>query len=213
MQNFTFEFCALYYLNQWLKNDRAYRSAILKKSPSLVLRGIADAASFYGIARNLPTKFDVKAGKQRYEPLLPILNSKPSNKLTNATVLQFVSNVREAISAQYGDQGTLSAATKLLWLMYRTPVIIYDSQARDALGTRAGDLETYYACWRSAFRSHTKAIAAACLVLPGASAYCIDPWTATPAYIERHASQRWFQERVFDVYLWHMGGAKLSVPC
>ena len=33
----------------------------------------------------------------------------------------------------------------------------------------------------------------------------MNPDVATPEYIDDMVAQVWFQERVFDMYLWHLG--------
>ncbi|MEO2026701.1 MAG: hypothetical protein ABGZ23_12565 [Fuerstiella sp.] len=95
--------------------------------------------------------------------------------------------------------------TKVLWLALKRPIIIYDSQARMALGTRAGDLEGFYTEWRKAFQTHAARIARVCKKLEKMGAYSVDAKRATPKFIHKVASTRWFHERVFDIYLWSKG--------
>jgi hypothetical protein len=51
------------------------------------------------------------------------------------------------ISSSYGDRGTLSLTTKFFWLKFRSPIKIYDSQARAALGKKLGDLDGFNDKW------------------------------------------------------------------
>jgi hypothetical protein len=92
-----------------------------------------------------------------------------------------------------------------LWLRLKQPIIIYDGNARRALGTADGDLSAFYMKWRAQYRQQRDKILGACKLLPKLDQFCIDPSLATPAYITAVTSTEWFQERVFDIYLWHTG--------
>jgi len=39
---------------------------------------------------------------------------------------------------------------------------------------------------------------------------CVDPAAVTPLFMDQIASQPWFHERVFDIYLWTVGGKPSS---
>ena len=87
----------------------------------------------------------------------------------------------------------------------RSPVIIYDSQPRNALGTHPGDIAESYGRWRDTFEEHREQLIAACESLGDVREYCVDPAALGGQDVEAVASQRWLHERVLDVYLWHRG--------
>ena len=50
-----------------------------------------------------------------------------------------------------------------------------------------------------------KYIEEACTHLPDLHLYAVDQMVGTKQYIEELSLEPWFHERVFDIYLWHMG--------
>ena len=99
----------------------------------------------------------------------------------------------------------LSATTKFLWLKMKSPIIIYDSRARKALGAALGEIDEYYSRWREKFKGCEQQIRDACTSLQKVHEYTENPEVATPQYIAKTAAHPWFRERVFDVYLWSLG--------
>jgi hypothetical protein len=49
--------------------------------------------------------------------------------------------VKEKISDQYKGHGGLSLTPKFLWLKMKSPIIIFNSRAREALHAAPGDIE------------------------------------------------------------------------
>ena len=99
----------------------------------------------------------------------------------------------------------MSLTTKFLWLKIRQPILIYDSRARDALRTSNGDLVGYYKKWQESFEKHKNHIEEACSCLPELHLYAVNQEVGTKKYIQKLSSESWFQERVFDIYLWSKG--------
>ena len=205
MPKVGFKYCALRYLNQWISNDRVCCEALAGTDDSKKLRTLAAAAVFYRIARNLPTSYDKGKGLPRYGPALKIIDSLNPEDFQGEKLLPSIKNVREKISAQYGGREVLSLTTKFLWLKIKSPVIIYDSQARKAVGVAPGNIDEYYSRWREQFIEHGQQIKDACASLQQVHEYTESPEKVTLQYIEETAAHSWFMERVFDVYLWHLG--------
>ena len=130
----SFEYCSLHYLNQWLTYDRGYCDALSNGTTETKLNTLKNAGGFYRVSRNLPTKYDVGKGRARYQPTLDILDQVDKKKLTIEPVIE-INKIERKISAVYGDRNVLSLTTKFLWLKVKKPIIIYDSQARSAIGT------------------------------------------------------------------------------
>jgi hypothetical protein len=205
MPKVGFKYCALHYLNQWISNDRACCEALAGPDDSEKLRTLADAAAFYRIARNLPKSYDEGKDLPRYRPVLMVIDALNRVDFQGENLLSSIKNVRDKISAQYGGRDVLSLTTKFLWLKIKSPVIIYDSQARKAVGVAPGNIEEYYSRWREKFNRYDQQIQDACTSLPDVHEYAENPEIATPQYIKETAAHPWFKERVFDVYLWHLG--------
>ena len=188
----------------WLKHDRPYHDSLNNGTREEKLNSIKKAVTYYKVARNLPKEYDVDIRCDRYEPILKIIDKVVATDFSTDT-LKSISKVEREISRAYGDRSVLSVTTKLLWLKMRDPIIIYDSQARVALKTPDGDLPGFYAAWRTKFNTHSKAIATVCAKLSKVAEYSYDQTIATPTYVKDISAQAWFQERVFDMYLWHEG--------
>ena len=202
MRNHNFKYSALRYLDQWLSRDKYFCSEFRAAARPTRLIALRRAAAFYGVSRNLPKEFD---SAERLGPLLSILDSVNRDDFEGGRESTAVLEARRRIAERYGDRGVLSLTTKMLWLKFRTPLVIYDSQARNALGTKAGDLEGYVHIWRKTFEAKHPEISDACESLVTVRDYCLDPGVATAGYIKELAEQRWFQERVLDNYLWNRG--------
>ena len=210
----TFEYCSLYYLNQWLTYDLGYCEALSSGTKEEKLSTLKSAGGFYSVARNLPTKYDEKEG--RYQPVLTILDSVskeefPDNTESKEQFPQTVSKILEIekkISEKYGKRIVLSLTTKFLWLKIKEPIIIYDSQAANAVGSKNGVLTDYdvladyYEKWTAGFEKHKKQIEKVCSQLPKLHLYAVGHKRGT---IEEVSSKPWFQKRVYDVYLWGKG--------
>ncbi|MDI5890727.1 hypothetical protein [Halomonas rhizosphaerae] len=203
----TFDNCALHYLNQWLDRDSYYCEALSSKDESRQLAALKKAGAFYRVARNLPGKHETEKKVVRYKPVLDVLNAIDGKGLTIENLDSLIIKANQAISGNYGGRETLSLTTKFMWLKFRSPVKIYDSQARAALRTKAGDISSFNAAWMESFQKHYAEIQACCERLFQISSYSNDPRVATPDYIKAVGNQTWFQERVFDVYLWNLGSA------
>lgn len=201
-----FKYCALYYLNQWVSKDRVYCEVLSSDNELKKLEVLKDAAWFYRIARNLPDRYDVGKGLPRLKPILDIIELQTPGMFKGTELLPSIIRVSELISSKYSHRKFLSLTTKFLWLKFKSPIIIYDNRARRAINTNPNDLESYYLRWRESFESNASAIDIACNSLPKVHEYSMNPEITTPEYIEKIASQQWFKERVFDMYLWHLGG-------
>jgi len=205
-----FEFCSLHYLNQWLRHESVFCEAIGATDRSARLEAISNAAKFFKVARNLPLVHE--NGKGRYTPVLKLLDSISAPSVIEEGNVSSVESLRNKISKAYGDREVLSFASKILWVKIKSPVIIYDKQARQALGTDDGDYREYCLKWREKYAGHEKVIGKACDSLHKMRKYCSNPIRATEQYISEVAAQDWFRHRVFDIYLWHGGDAQPYTP-
>jgi len=205
MPRVNFNYFALHYLNLWLSKDRKFCEALEGQDEAAKLGALAEAAAFYKVARNLRKVHDVENGILRYKPVLDVIDPLAPITFQGAQLIPSIMDVESQISQRYGDRGVMSLTTKFVWLKMKSPIVIYDSRARKALGTNPGDIHAYYSRWREQFNSSCNEISAACASLPRVHEYSEAPKLATPQYIEGIASQPWFKERVFDVYLWSLG--------
>jgi hypothetical protein len=185
------------YSGYWFKAERHLFEGLASGDQRRRLEAIQKGAGYFRIARNFRKKFDIDRGLARLAPVLGILEQFRSSELTTDTLCETIALLRAQLGAGYGGGDRLSAATKLLWLLRRDPVVIYDSQARSALCGRAGDYAEYVERWRSGYAEHKNAIGEACAALSRP-----DSNTTTSS---RETAQEWFRQRVYDIYLWRLG--------
>lgn len=205
----TFEYCSLQYLNQWLTYDSKFCDALSGSKREDKLAALKKAGGFYRVARNLPREFDDENEIPRYSPILDIIDNVNPNDFQENTVAKIL-EIEKQISEKYGNKKVLSLTTKFLWLKLQSPIIIYDSQARIALGTKDGDLTAYYEQWRNDFQQNETQIKQACEKLSNfyLYTYSADQEVATEKNIQAISSKQWFHERVFDIFLWNKGKNK-----
>jgi hypothetical protein len=202
----TFEYCSLEYLNQWFTYDMGYCQALATGNRSEKLTALKSAGGFYRVGRNLPSEYDEKKGLMRYEPVLDIIDPIEPNHFENNPVNK-IFQIERRISEGYGNKNLISLTTKFLWIKIKQPIIIYDSQARKALGTENGALDAYYKKWREEFKANQREIVEACSKLPDMNKYAVNQEIGTKEYIRKISDKTWFHERVFDNYLWNKGNS------
>ena len=135
----SFPFCAKQYARSWSRGERPLFEGLAGADRCGRLEAVQRGAGYFKIARNFRTAFDVDQGLERFAPVLALLEPLRTSALTADTLCATIDKLRIELAADYGGGDRLSAATKLLWLLRRDPVIIYDSRARSALGAPDGD--------------------------------------------------------------------------
>jgi hypothetical protein len=201
-----FKYYALHYLNLWISQDQPCCHALAGHHREEKLEALAAAAADYGIARTLPKRDGMDKGPERYGPVLKIIERQKRENFRNSDLPRRVERVNRQIKLQYAsDHQVLSLTTKFLWLKLKSPIIIYDSRARTALKVRPNDIEEFYRRWREEFSGLERAIEKACASLGKMYEYTKNPKKTNSRYVTRIAAKRWFRERIFDVYLWHLG--------
>ena len=209
MPQVSFNYCALHYLNLWFRQEKRYCDALETISASNRLEALRDAAITFGVARNLPDAHAVGSGVAKYAPVLSEIDRVDPETLQGAGLVPAIRNVEKLISARFGGATVTSFTTKMLWLRFKSPIIIYDRNARTALELKlkkGRELEDFYIAWQTGYDIHAAQIDVACDELPSAVRYCVNK-SVTTEHIQTFANQRWFKARVYDIYLWHSGGS------
>jgi hypothetical protein len=161
--------------------------------------------SYYKIARNFRGLKEDEVAENISKELLEIDGSE-ENYIKN------VEDLAASFKKSYG-QYNLSAASKLLWLRYRSPYLIYDSRAVTALHRmgnkfRNADYTLYCESWRREFEKRSDEISLAAHGLVNLPRKYTPAFTLTDDDLVKIADSKWFIERVFDIYLWEAGVAK-----
>lgn len=200
-KNPGFDYFALHYLRLWEGREEGLHNDLSNENPTpdaltRAMHGFRIARSFKGIG-------DPERRMRVIEHIKDVGND-GANSVTKLTCL---------FGDEFGREN-LSAASKLLWLRHRSPFLIYDRNAVVALTMMSPKAKIdrnygeFEAVWRSEFGKREKEVVAAAHRLTGLLPYF------DHVYDERalHSlgSSQWFHERVFDVYLWHLGGKVLA---
>ncbi len=198
------------YLLLWLEKERECCFAIQRIGGSEESRliGIQRAASHFAVARNLPRKVSGDKSLEHYRPLLKVLDGLDPALLDGGWA-GAITRVEKLIQKSYRTTTRLRSLTsKFLWLKFQRGVVIYDSQARKALGVRTDSpLDTYEKAWRQRFESSKGEILLACRDLASVLRFARNGQDVSESELRGDIKSRWFHERVLDMALWAQGRA------
>ncbi len=198
---FPFEFCALRYFLQWQRKEAALHSHMRATDPELP--HLRKSLRYFQVARNFRgLKHDPRAQVVRDK----LLEVRARKDLATVQQVELLATLFKEAEFQYN----ISAASKLLWLSSRKP-IIYDSRAFTALVEEFGhkadrkDYEAYCASWKRAYKQNKQAVLDAVNQLPKVRAF-LPGDTPADDQLMTLVRKPWFRERVFEIYLWELGG-------
>jgi hypothetical protein len=192
-----YEYCALRFLLQWERKERALFKK-LSKDPSP--KEIREALGYFRAARGF-NGLKTKANK-----VVSALK-KNTKGLNRKNVITRVNSLADDFKRDFGSRN-LSAASKLLWLSQRSPVVIMDSRSKTALHNLGynlsnGDYEAYYNCWRYEFNSRNCEIKKVVKKLSDIKIFT-SSWKRTLKEFKQDLIEEWFIERTFDLFLWEI---------
>jgi len=159
-------------------------------------------AVIYNINRNLTTKEET----YRFETVRVLLRqaTKPITDQEMADlVVTFSSQLGEAYPRKSGlNPKLLSAASKFLWMRFRSPVVLYDRYAWQWIKEIGKLRDTssyteYVRGWRKSFCGYKEDIAAACAEIVPFKHFTLAA-DMVDDELRQLVQQAWFQERVFD---------------
>ncbi|ULN67218.1 hypothetical protein MID13_19105 [Vibrio gigantis] len=202
MNNFCY--FSMMYLNDWIYWDKPFIERISNTNKTERIKGLHDAAKYYKVTRN----FKIITEDMRFEKALGELDlvNCPSNA---EEAISTVNALSVALMNVYG-KNALSAASKFLWLKFKSPILIYDSRAYEWLKARGyqvatGDYASYYHAWNSAYSEVESDIDMAAKDLYKVKEYS-QAFDYKDQCIRALTSEHWFKERIFDKYLWFNAG-------
>jgi len=203
----NFNYAALSYLDQWMFSDRIFHEKLRfesrsKQSADSRAKTLVKFATEYGVIRTLK----VKEGEPRLGAALNALDAIEQPKQSN--VVEEVERLAKKLGDEYCvGRIPLSAASKFLWIRFRSPVIICDKLAAAWLHRHADYADNsystyadYYQSWQFAYGRYEEQIREACVDLIRIKKLTLAIDESDKAVIE-WTSSRWFQERVFDFYM------------
>ena len=175
-----------------------------------MLEIIPEVAKVYRVHRNFPLRYDVLNNRERYEPIVDVLEAIDAANIEENNVIDMVIQTRHDIGQAYGGLGVLSATTKFLWMLVRDPIIIYDNNAMTALGRHnypvdEGNYGQYVQQWQRLYAENEGEIDAVCQGLHDVRLYARHANEINEQDIQQVSAETWFRKRIFDMYLWTVG--------
>ncbi len=168
-EEFPFEYCAARFLRQWQKREVTLYEAI-SSTPSE--DSIAKALAYFQVSRNFAKLKENPKNLGKIRSALVEVRS--DEKLPSAC--NKVMKLSERFEQDFG-QFNLSAATKLLWLSYRSPYVVHDKRAVTALKRQfqhkfdSRSYAEYASAWRTEYAMAEAGIAKAIANLPTGRAF------------------------------------------
>jgi hypothetical protein len=196
----NFHYAACTYLNEYVVTDEPCIESL--QSTALtddeVCEALSKMATDYGISRNFS---DVERLEwRRYRPVLQVLRtaSPPAEDDGVDCVLLFEMELKRITG-----KDLLSAASKMLWMRFKHPIVIYDSLTwkyfvgRGVLNDTKSSYGQFCSEWRAEFDRKLPEIQQACReLIPFRRFTLAKDMDATK--LEEITGSLWFHERVFD---------------
>lgn len=202
MSHINFEYFAIQYLNSWFRTDQSLVKRVCSSDKNESRNGLIKAATKYKVIRNL---LEIDEPK-RFHHVKKILDGtkRPTVKIVDEIVIECSNKLEKKYI-----KSALSASSKLLWMKYKSPIVIYDYRARVCLKKLNyqnidGDYTAFRSAWRKEFFKNKKQISACCESLYKVKNYSL-AYDIHDEKIKKLTSKKWFHERVFDKYLWENG--------
>jgi hypothetical protein len=195
-----FEYCALRFLIQWEQRERTLYVQIAG-NPSLA--EIRSALRYFQVARMFKALKSDHAAQAVADALRDV------DEESTLSPVQKVVALASCFKKRF-NQLNLSTASKLLWLKHKEPYVVHDSRAVSALkemGARFtnANYEKYWSCWREQYCRRQSEVRKAASRLHEIRRF-LPHWHRKENELTALALQEWFLERVFDIYLWELGG-------
>jgi hypothetical protein len=202
----NFRCAAVSYLNLYIEFDRPC-SVALNKQPIDIdgsREQLLKLAKEYILIRSF-RKDERPRMKLALDALLRF--KRPSN---NTDAVASVDKLADLLKEGYG-QRLLSAASKFLWMRFKSPIVIYDSLGHQWLSREKGlradaGYGAFCGAWRAAYRQYSTEVAEACRELGATkeirqftlAGEAINLGRLDDQEFDALVLKPWFQERVFD---------------
>lgn len=198
----SLSYCAARSLDNWVRSEAAHHAAMQSPTAS----SVRSALAYFKVSRGFAGIAKPNIG-QKVASLLV----EHGKYITRKTAPTRVAELASAFEKELDSNNLLSAASKLLWLRSLDPFVIYDSRAVRALALEQRfdkrNYASYAQAWRLAYRSRQADIHRALKKLPKFADFTAAA-NRGESYIAKVVSCEWFEDRVFDQYLWLVGSPK-----
>lgn len=191
-----YEYLVMKFANQWTTREQILHQELSQKTIST--ESVAKALHYFQVART----FDGLKNEDNRTLIVKNL-LEHSKYLTKNNFHEKVQELAESFKEQFGKTN-LSAASKLLWLRKKSPVLIFDKWAKLALESleqkKIGGYSDYSEVWNRNYYLHQNKIKDAAANFINVRQYSA-LWDKSTSECQDIVLSDWFLERVFDMYL------------
>jgi hypothetical protein len=198
----NFYYAAYSYLDEWMQKDSRFHQilAFERRAETSATAGaecLVEVAKHYKVIRTLRRTEE----NFRLEAAYKALHA--TEPPTESDVVEKVEAFARALGNKYGGIA-LSASSKILWMRFRSPVIIYDSIVADWLckncGYKDDGYPNYHRIWSRKYREYEEEIEDACAELNSVKKFTLAR-EVSAAQLSEWANSKWFKQRVFDHFI------------
>jgi len=197
-ENLNFHYAAYSYLDEWISKDLEFHRAFAFDRPLPLsdedgAKCLVEAATYYGVIRTLRKNQDEEFRLVRAYKALQRVSIFDEEDLAQTV---------ESLARELGQSNMAwSAASKFLWMRFRSPVIIYDSIVDKWLYDHSDYKDDTYAnyCkfWLEKYREYSPQIGEACAELNSVKKFTLIP-NVPDHILAGWINNEWFRQRVFD---------------
>jgi len=193
----TFEYCTLKLLNMYIKEEKAFLDILSPNLNSHVeaikVNTLYKISILYSVHRFKGFKKEkMKTLFSAYNKV-ELINNNPADVVNSFS--KDIANVFET------ERSFISMSSKLLWFKFKSPVIIYDTRAKKAIKYKSDNYAEYIKEWEKQYLKKQAQIKTACNNVAK-----LDKSFFYSGFNRKILQEKWFHERVFDIYLWEIGG-------
>lgn len=197
-------YAATSYLHDWIRHDRRFHETFSIEKSEQISREtgictLVEVAKEYSVIRNFRKIEESERLGCAYDKLLEI--SRPTIAEVGQVVDRFAKELGEIYGANH-ESKLLSAASKFLWMRFRSPIIVYDTLAWNWLQNQnllksADDYSAYITAWESRYSDFQEDIKHGCSELVAIKKFTLG-WNLSDDELKSWTSGDWFHHRVFD---------------
>jgi hypothetical protein len=193
-----------HFIDKWFFSEKPFVLGLRHEDKEIRLETLNKFCSKFSVVRNLK-RLEKENTEGRLNPLLTILEiyKKKYRGIDQPDVSKIVSKLSEDIKGEYGTLN-ISLSSKILWMLYQSPIVIYDSEVKITLKSEGykikdGDYSQYLESWIDLYEKHKPDINKSCSLLVKSKLFKESLYRKEK---EELMMSDWFQPRVFDIYLW-----------
>ena len=199
----NFYYAAYSYLDEWARKDKQFHETLAfdggrNISEPVGAECLVDVAKYYGVIRTLRKNEEQPRLKTAYSALLAI------ESINENTMIEVVEDFVSTLAVTYRAR-PLSAASKFLWMRFRSPVLMYDLLVSKWLCEHSDykkddGYANFCSAWKRSYQGYESEVRKAASALKTVKDFTLACNVSNDEF-ESWISSTWFHHRVFDHYM------------